>query len=184
MLKISRLICLIVLVLCIASIASAEETSIRKYPLPGHGSLELAVPISWKEQVRRPPADLPPTISFSPSAGNEFLISVTAFWHAKGEEGFNSDEKVKQAVDKQWRAIAPSAVEKEMVLQRIKGRDAYGYYFTATDKAPKPGEWEYLTHAEAGTGDLQVFTTILTHRKDSEAINDVVEMIRNMRQVR
>jgi hypothetical protein len=182
--NISKILCLIVIALQFPSIARAEETSIRRYQLPGHGILELAVPKSWKQEVRRPMADLPPTIIFSPNAGDEFTVMITPLWNLGGIADFNSDKKIKDIIDKDRQKMAPGAVEKELVVHKIKGPAAYGYYFMATDKAPGVGEWEYAIRAGVATGDLLLSITVLTHKKESEAVSDALEMLRNLRQVK
>ena len=51
-----------------AGIARATETTVRTYAIPGHGSLEVAVPLRWKEQILWSDADMRPTLRFSPEA--------------------------------------------------------------------------------------------------------------------
>ncbi len=64
------------LLLAALSPAADGAVPVRTYDLPGHGRLEFSVPGEWKEEVNRPPGDLPPTIEFSPAVGNEVEASV------------------------------------------------------------------------------------------------------------
>ncbi len=43
---------------------AAEPKAVRKFPIPGHGVLELNLPTSWKAEVHKPQENMPPTIIF------------------------------------------------------------------------------------------------------------------------
>lgn len=179
---ITRVLMVIGLIAQFATAAYGEEKSVRTYRLPGHGVLELSVPKSWKDEVRQPSKDLPPTISFSPGTGDEFSILITPLWDFGSAKDLNSDAKIKKLMEGDMRGMAPGAVEKRLVLTGFKGAETRGYYFQATDKAPKPGEWRYVVRSGVGTGDLLLSITMLSHKKESEAINDALKMFRNLRQ--
>lgn len=53
--------------------------SVKAYPVPGHGVLELAVPVGWRDSVRQQAPHLPPTITFLPAVGDMFQVLVTGF---------------------------------------------------------------------------------------------------------
>ncbi|RJP24126.1 MAG: hypothetical protein C4520_04795 [Candidatus Abyssobacteria bacterium SURF_5] len=172
--------CLVFIASFLATAVRAEDTSVRTYPLPGHGVLQMAVPLSWMDEIRQPPYDLPPTISMRPREGNEFLVMITPLWNMS-EDDFSSDAKLKSLVDMDRQAMAPSAVEEELELVALKGPNARGYYFIATDRAPKPGEWKYAMRAGVATGQLLLSVTVLTNDKESAVIADALEMIRSAR---
>src|SRR5262245_31644768 len=58
--------CLVLVFL--AARASADESR-RRYELAGHGAFELSVLTAWKDDVRRPPGGLPPTVTLRPAGG-------------------------------------------------------------------------------------------------------------------
>jgi hypothetical protein len=165
--------------LMLASVAFAEETEVRIYPLPGHGRLELAVPAAWQEEVRRPPYNLPPTIMLRPSEGDAFLAMITPLWNLADLDDFNSDKAVKEAVELDMKETAVGAAEEELLIERIEGPRAYGYYFLASDKAPKPGEWKYALKGGVAAGDLLLSVTVLTREKDSPVFAEALEMLRS-----
>ena len=85
--------------------------------------------------------------------------------------------------------MLPTAVEEELVLEKIQGRSGAGYFFSATDKSlvgegqePKPGDYEYATQGILGVGDLLLSFTFLTHQQDSEAMRDALSMLREASQ--
>jgi hypothetical protein len=164
------------------NLLAAEQRAIKKYPIPEHGMIELKVPTSWKGEVHKPQADMPPTMIFNPAKGNDFQVLITVLWSKTGEQGFNSRDKVRTLVEKEGQKLLPNAVETKIILQEIQGVDHSGYYFSVTDKAPDPGEYRYMTHGAIGVGNLLLSTTILHRVKESESVKDALFMLLKAKQ--
>jgi hypothetical protein len=171
----------ILLIFLFSSGAFADEASARYFQLGGHGFLELRVPASWKEEVRQPLHNLPPTIRFQPAEENEFLVMVTPLWNLGNLADFNSDRRVKEAVEGDMQEMAAGAAEEKLEIKSIKSANAYGYYFTATDKSPKPGEWKYVLQAGVATGKLLLSVTVLTHERDAPIFTEILDVLRSAR---
>jgi hypothetical protein len=170
-----------VLLLFSPLVLAAEATSVRSYPLPGHGILELIVPTSWKESVSHAPADLPPTIEFAPASGSEFDVQLTPIWSLTGDPDLSQPDTVRGLVEKIGRRHLDQAVETEITLKKIAGARSRGYFFTITDKAPAPGEWKFLTAGAIGVEGLLLSFTILTNSLDSEDRDRALRMIEQSR---
>ena len=164
------------------ALVAAETTAVRSYPLPGHGILELSAPTSWKESVSRPPADLPPTIEFSPAEGDSFSVQITPLWSPRSDPEFNRPDVIRPLIETIGRKQLEQSLETEITVREIKGPRASGYFFTVTDRAPAQGEWKYLTAGAAGVGDLLVSFTILTNSLDSGEVDQALRMIEASRQ--
>jgi uncharacterized DUF497 family protein len=166
-----------------ATIASAAAPmTIRKYPIPDHGALELNVPTSWKVKVHNPQEDLPPTIIFTPAKGNDFELAISVMWNKTGEPSFNKQDRVQTLVEKDGQKLLSKTVETNITLREIKGVSNTGYYFSVTDKAPDPGEYRYMTHGAIGVGNLLLSTTILHRVKESESVKDALFMLLKAKQ--
>ncbi len=171
------------LVFLAGSIASAiGPKAVRKYPIPGHGVLELNVPASWKGEIHKPQENMPPTIIFKPASGDDFEVSVMVLWSKKGEQGFNNADKIRTSIEKEGQKLLPKTVETKIVLQEIKGLKNTGCYFSVTDKAPEPGEYRYMTRGSIGVGNLLLNATILHRVKESESIKEALSMLRDAKQ--
>jgi hypothetical protein len=121
----------------VASIALAGgPKTIKKYPIPDHGTLELNVPASWKGEVHRPQGDMPPTILFKPATGDDFQVLVTVMWSKKGEPGFNSQEKVRALIEKDGQKLLLKTVETKIALQEIKGINHIVITFSSQIRLP------------------------------------------------
>jgi hypothetical protein len=162
---------------------SAEgPKSVRKYPIPDHGILELNVLPSWKDNIHKPQKDLFPTIIFTPAKGNDFQVLITVIWSKTGEQDFNSPVKIRTLVEQDGQNILTKAVETKLVVQQMRGVNNIGYFFSLTDKAPNPGEFRYMTRGGIAVGNLLLNATILYRVKDSESVKDALSMLREAKQ--
>jgi hypothetical protein len=165
-------------IFCWISTSNAEERIQREFWIPGHGTLVLNIPLDWSEQTHQPRKRLPPTITLRPEEGTEFVVTILVLWSIDGEQQFNSDEKIRAMLESDRDGMLPNAVESELPLHPIKAIFAHGYYYSATDKAPKAGDPAHILRAEVATGNLLLSTTMLSRKKDSEAVQEVLLMLR------
>ena len=177
------LVALGVPLLGLTSVSAAGPKAVRKYSMPDHGVLELKVPTIWQEKVHKIQENLPPTILFNPASGTDFQILISVLWSKKGEQGFNSPDKVRKLINQDGQKLLNKTVETKIVLQEIKGINNTGYYFSLTDKAPEPGEYRYMTRGGIGVGNLLLSVTVLHRVKDSEAVKEALSILREAKQV-
>ncbi len=90
-------------------------------------------------------------------------------------------EEVRANVEQSAQNMLPQAVEKTFKIEELKGKEIMGYYFTLTDKAPKPGEWKYMTQGMAKLQSLLIFFTILDNRPDAPERTVALDMLRQAR---
>jgi hypothetical protein len=154
----------------------------RRYPLGDYGFFRVDIPLSWKDELQQPAKRLPPTISLSPKAGNSFQILITPIWGAKKE--VLEDAAIKELVRKSAETARPQAVEKTLRLVGLQGASSKGYYFFSTDKAPRPGEFKYMTQGVLAVGDLIVTFTILTNNNHEEVAKEALTLLREARHLR
>jgi len=173
---------LIVTFLGTSIVDAADPKTIRKYPIPEHGTLELNVPTSWKVEVHKPQEDMPPTIIYKPASGDDFQVLVTVLWSKTGEQDFNNPTKIRALVEQDGQKILSKAVETRLVVQQMRGVNNIGYFFSLTDKSPNPGEFRYLTRGAIGVGNLLLNATILHRVKESESVKDALSMLREAKQ--
>ena len=73
--KTFRIVLFLTLSLILCRFASAADASVeRTYSFPGHGVLVLHLPAGWKDQLRKQPGGIPPTILLSGFEGTPFLV--------------------------------------------------------------------------------------------------------------
>ena len=64
----------------------------------------------------------------------------------------------------------------------FSGRSGPGYCFSATDRAPQPGEYKYLTQGIVRVGELSVTFTILTNDGQEAVVKQALEALKGARQ--
>jgi hypothetical protein len=157
--------------------AFAEERGTRRYALPDHGSLRLAVPVSWRDEIRQPPNRLPPTIAFTPKSGAGFQVLLTTLWQTTSDVPPRSAESLRQSMQQALDQVKSQAVEQTIPIMELKGSAGPGYYFSATDRAPGPGEFKHMTQGIVRVGDLTVTFTILTNDGGQGVVSDALAML-------
>jgi hypothetical protein len=160
------------------AVQAADDGVDRSYKLPGHGQLRLHLPTGWNDEVRQHPGDFPPTIFISGFDGSPFVVFVTPRWpdpHAAS--GFGTPKSIRAIVAKAAHAAEPESVEGNLGIVTMGGGRGPGYYFDATDRAPKPGEFKYMTQGAIATGGVVCTFTILTSDKKSVVKTKALNMV-------
>lgn len=163
----------------VTGITFGEEKILRRYALSDHGSIQLEVPVSWKHELQQSPNQLAPTIVFKPNLKPNFEVLITPFWPATKDGDLPNFEKIKQIVQKGAEHAKLRSVEKKIRLKELKGTVNEGYYFLATDRAPEPEGYKYMTQGTIRVGTLIVMFTILTNQGQDNVITDALSMLKN-----
>jgi len=151
-------------VLLVAGSAFAEEAGVRSFPLPEYGVLQLQVPKSWRDRVSETRGSTTPTIVLTAGSGEAFEVSLTPLWRIQpGAPPADLAEIIRRKVEEDAERAKQQSVEKELAIQEMKGVSGTGYYFSATDRAPKPGEFNHMLQGIIRAGEVLVLFTALTH---------------------
>jgi hypothetical protein len=169
-----------ILLLGFAVIAiAAEQTNDRRYTLPGHGVFQMKAPTPWKDEVTQPTNDLPPKITLRPAKGDQFIISIIPFWKESEDAPSITDAAARRMVERAADKAQPNAVEKNLKIVELQGSAGRGYYFSATDKAPEPGDYKFLTQGILLVGELAVTFTVLTKDGQKEVDSAALAMLKS-----
>ncbi|HEY2685821.1 MAG TPA: hypothetical protein VGI93_20095 [Steroidobacteraceae bacterium] len=167
----------LLLLLCLAH-ASADTAGIQHFVLPGHGTLDLSVPSSWRAQVHQPANPLPPTVTLAPTAGEPFRVLITAVWPLPPNTQLANLAEIREQVAGAAHDASPQSVEKVLPLEELKGTENRGYFFRATDQAPKAGEFKYLTQGIIRVGGVNVAFTVLTNDGQESVVAAALDTLR------
>jgi len=159
---------------------SAADTA-KRYALAQSGFLQLKVPAGWREEVDA--QTQPPVISFRPGAGQPFIVSVIPVQAAEGTPA-PSRQELRTDVEQMAGAIRPFAVESEIKLKEFAGTAGPGFQFFATDAAPGPGEFKYMTRGKLKVGDVSVTFTILTNEGQDAVVRSALAMLKSASRIR
>jgi hypothetical protein len=153
------------------------ETSQRTFALPENGRLLMMVPTEWKSEVQQPANQTPPTIAIAPKDGPAFEILISVIPTASQNADILSDASMHAKVAAAAQAALTQSVERDLPLKEIKGSSAHGFFFTATDRAPNPGEFKFLTQGMLRAGTLALLFTILSNDGQEPVVKTALEML-------
>lgn len=176
----------LLLTLCLllsTTVVFSNGFQLKEYSLSDKGQLLLNVPDTWKDSIKRPADNLPPTINFNAQSGKQFEFLITPIWSLNNRPPMTTEELHKNVKDVAVE-FQPLSVEKEIKINEIKGRQGTGYYFKSTDRAPKPDEFKYLTQGMIKVRDLIVTFSILTNDGQDAVRESALDVIKNMANVR
>jgi hypothetical protein len=153
--------------------AIAADGEKKAFALPDNSKLELAIPAGWKDELKEK------SIALSPREGARFRVVLTPV--ARQKPGGSADTAIQMRLNVQQAAdkVKPSALEQYLAVEELKGASAPGYYFSATDREPKPGEFKYLSQGMLLVGDVVVSFSILTNDAQEKVTDQALAMLKS-----
>ncbi len=143
-----------------------------RYPIANEGLLLLPVPQGWIEQVERAAPGAPPKIFFGTRTPPAFLVTLNT-----ALTGAPADAALRAQAAAMLDAARPQARELDIELQRLHGRAGTGFYFDATDIAPAPGSFEFLTRGVLQVGPLTVEFTVLSNEQRARIVGQALDLL-------
>jgi len=165
--------------LLVATLAAAESTTVRTFVIPEHGSVQLSAPESWPVEMRDAHNRTLPTIAFGPNEGATYQVLITPLAPTRKDGPPLAASAVKQMVEQAAQEARTQSVEKTLTIKELKGGNNAGYYFSATDRAPKPDEYKNLTQGVLSLGDVLLTFTILTNDGYESIVPAALTMIKS-----
>jgi hypothetical protein len=143
---------------CSIALSTPVHATDAQVSVTGWGVLVLPVPSGWQQSQK--PGKVP-TLVLAPANGKGFLVQVSPLRSADGYMPDASATSLRGIVSQEADSAKSQAVEKELPIREIHSGSVHGSYFTATDRAPKPDEFKYMTQGAIGVQGLPVVFTIL-----------------------
>ncbi len=150
--------------------------------LPDHGALHLKLPDNWQERIQRQedPKEAP-LIEITPEKGAAFRIVISPVWPTSPQDKLPDAEAIRSLMQTGAKAARAEAVEKEIKVEDVRGMQALGSYFSATDKDPAPGDFLNLTQGLVRVNDICVSFRVFSNGPRAVVLEPALKMIRLMR---
>ncbi len=151
----------LLVVLGLAACLAALAAEVR-LPQPGPDDFLMEVPAEWQGSLD----------TTNPRAANlrltgkdlqAFAAQVTVI-QVLGSNPTPDDAAIRKLVEKTAQALQAQAVEEKLVLEPLNMPGRAGYSFSLTDRAPKPGEYKYMTQGAVAMGRTVISFTVLTNQ--------------------
>jgi len=157
------------------------NSSTRWYDIRNGGTLELSVPENWKDSVLEGPGGGQLTIAFAPFVGREFRVLITALRNGDDEPSPPALSEIRATVESSGRRLLRQAIEKKLVILELRGPETIGYFYSLTDRTPKPNEYKYITQGVVRLGNLKLTFTILSNVKDGPERRTALDVLKTAR---
>ena len=158
--------------LFLATTAIAADGEKKAFTLPDGSKLELTIPAGWKDEPKEK------AIAFTPRDGAPFQVVVTPIGRQRPGTSTDTAIQMRQSVQQAADKVKPSAVEPILTAEALTGAPGPGYYFSATDSAPKAGEFKYLTQGMLLVGDAIVAFSVLTNDGQEKVKDEALAMLK------
>jgi hypothetical protein len=139
------------------------DPALRRYELPNRDTLELTLPEGWSDRIEQPDGDGPPTIEITVTAGGTAQVFVTPKWSEPTDNDVREAPILRDAVRELAERIQPEAVESYIEVRPLEGADGTGYYFSATERAPKADGFKFMSQGAFPVGGLTLWFVVLTN---------------------
>ncbi len=180
----SYLRCLL-LSLATSATAIAADGDKQVFALPDSSKLELAIPPGWKDELKANPGakgnpgSAPAAVMLTPRDGAPFEVVVQPVARQKPGTSVDTEIQMRASVQQSADKVKPSASEVYLPVEPLAGAPGPGYYFTATDREPKPDEFKYLTQGMLLVGDVVVAFSILTNDAQEKVREQALAMLKS-----
>jgi hypothetical protein len=160
-----------------AALSSAQNSTPLNFNLPEHGKLLLAVPLAWNADVHPRQGRSAPTLELKQKNAAPFRMLLTPMWTPDKDTPLPNDAAVRDKVAAAAKEAEAQSVEPTLTVNELFGKANRGYYFTATDRAPKPDEWKYLTQGIIRIGPIDLAFSVLTNDGQDSVIKDALGLL-------
>jgi hypothetical protein len=171
--------------LATAATAIAADGEKKVFALPDNSKLELTIPPGWKDELKANPGSkanqgsAPGAVMLTPRDGAPFEVAVQPVARQKPGTSVDTEIQMRASVQQSADKVKPSAAEVYLPVEPLAGAPGPGYYFTATDREPKPNEFKYLTQGMLLVGDVVVAFSILTNDAQEKVRDQALAMLKS-----
>ena len=169
---------IISLVLLFSSLmVSAAELELRSFSISDQGTLEVMVPNSWNDSEIQTSGEEPPTIMFAPETGAQFRVAISLVLVTNPNGKLPTSDEIRSSVKNSAERLEPQSIEKHLEVKKFTGSANIGFYYSATDPAPKPDEYKYLSQGMLLVKDILIAFTILTNDGQDDIVKEAFALL-------
>jgi hypothetical protein len=158
---------------------ASDKTTVRRFAMTPHHALELQVPIAWSTIIRKRPDHSIFAIVFGPVRGIPFEVTLAPSLETTPTDAAARERALHQSVDRLANAIKGQATASELKIVKLDVTGGAGLYFSATDRAPRPMDYGYVTQGTIQLGELSFNFTILTRDGQDQVVPDALSMLKS-----
>lgn len=150
----------------------------RQYAAGSGRYLAMDVPAPWKDQLVRGSVG---TVEIAPGEGDGFKLMMSVVPPKQADAAAPTREQLLDIANSAANAVKAQSVEATIDPRELRGRNAAGYVFRATDKKPAPGEYRHMAQGVLAVGNVQVMFTLLSHDGEQKAVATALDALAGLR---
>lgn len=163
------------------NITISSESTIRHYQMDKVGTVSFSTPKSWKEHTYTKTKDaFPIIVHFESNTGGKFNVGFAISRPFAKTEPI-SKPKLKEMTQKAATRYQSRVEQKELVVEEFNSNTLSGYYFEASDKTPKLGEYKYMTYGYVRAYDFLVWFIVLSNDKGLATYEPAVDVLKTLK---
>jgi hypothetical protein len=147
------------------------------FEIPGHGKLEMVMPEAWQVQTRSMTSPASRWLHVTPKEGGAFDIQLTSVWLDQDSVAKVTPQSLRTDAEDAGKDLLSHSTEKVLKLKSIQREQCVGWYFSLTDRKPKPGEFGYVTQGTFLTGSVLSMFTILHREPNAPEVVQAIDML-------
>lgn len=132
----------------------------KRVALVPDGSVVARVPDGWVAGSLQTPIPEASTLRLTPSDGSDGVMLVSVITPTRAADLPSADE-VRLIAEVGAAKAQASSEEAQLNAEAFEFGQVRGYWFSASDRAPPPGEYKYMTQATGRVGDRVITLTAL-----------------------
>ena len=171
--KIFERILALAVLLAVGNVWSARAADVKRFELPGEGTLAITVPQAIRVQFGAAEGGQPAHLILSDTNRVSELRMVLAKSNVK-----LSDDQMKAQLLAVGQRLLSAVVEKEIKVQELKGAAFTYFYFELTDSHANPPR--YVLQGLGKSSGYTCEFVMLTNRKSGEAKDQILNSLRTL----
>jgi hypothetical protein len=142
------------------------------------------VPAGWSSELRPSANQLPPTLHLTAGTGAGAAtgeVLITPVWPVPPANVTMDEATLRAKVSDAAKQTELRSTEGTLVIREVSNSGAKGFYYAATDRAPKPGEYQFLTQGMIPVGDIALAFTVLSNDRDGATARAALDLLKSAR---
>lgn len=150
----------------------------RQYPAGRGRYIAMDIPAEWRDSPAR---GTPGTVEMAPPTGDGFKVMMSVIPAKDADSAPPTRESLLEMAKRAVESVQAQSVEPNIEPREFRGRSAWGYRFSGTDRNPAPGEYRYMTQGVMAISNLTVTFTILSRDGEEKSVTRAMDAMAGAR---
>lgn len=157
---------------------SASKLTLREYPVPEHGMLQLNVPEAWNITYYESSERNTPVIIFYPQQEpHDFQLTISPLWDTGFYRNITDPDYIENFVSAVGRDALLYSDQQQLELIPLTGKTGRGFYFQLSDQSAPEHEFRYLLEGAIAVGEILLVFSYFSNLDEDSNTGIVLKMV-------